>query len=224
MKKIAIHQPNFLPWLGYFYKMKQCDVFVILDDVLVSNSGSYLTQMNIKNTDGKKLQISLPKRKHAQNALINEVLFSENYPFFCKKFLKTLQVCYSKAPYFRLHFDNIERILHTSFEHLYELNVELIKYCARSLNINCQIVFASNLKSTQQKEARVIDLVKKLDGDIYISGNGAKKYQKEEDFISNGVRLIYSDFKIQPYPQLHGDFIGGLSVIDFLFNTNGERF
>ena len=224
MKKIAIHQPNFLPWLGYFYKMKQCDVFVILDDVLVSNSGSYLTQTNIKNTDGKKLQISLPKRKTAQNALINEVLFSENYPFFCKKFLKTLQVCYSKAPYFRLHFDNIERILHTSFERLYELNVELIKYCAKSLNINCQIVLASSLNSTQQKEARIIDLVKKLDGDIYISGNGAKKYQKEEDFTQNGVRLIYSDFKIQPYPQLHGDFIGGLSVIDFLFNTNGERF
>ena len=224
MKKIAIHQPNFLPWLGYFYKMKQCDVFVILDDVLVSNSGSYFTQMNIKNTDGKKLQISLPKRKHAQNALINEVLFSENYPFFCKKFLKTLQECYSKAPYFRLHFDNIERILHTSFEHLYELNVELIKYCARSLNINCQIVFASNLKSTQQKEARIIDLVKKSGGDIYISGNGAKKYQKEEDFTQNGVRLIYSDFKIQPYPQLYSDFIGGLSVVDFLFNTNGEGF
>lgn len=224
MKKIAIHQPNFLPWLGYFYKMKQCDVFVILDDVLVSNSGSYLTQTNIKNTDGKKLQISLPKRKTAQNALINEVLFPENYPFFCKKFLKTLQVCYSKAPYFRLHFDNIERILHTSFEHLYELNVELVKYCAKNLNINCQIVFASDLKSTQQKEARIIDLVKKSGGDIYISGNGAKNYQKEEDFIQNGIQLMYSDFKIQPYPQLHGDFIGGLSVVDFLFNTNGERF
>ena len=224
MKKIAIHQPNFLPWLGYFYKMKQCDVFVILDDVLVSNSGSYFTQMNIKNTDGKKLQISLPKRKHAQNALINEVLFSENYPFFCKKFLKTLQECYSKAPYFRLHFDNIERILHTSFERLYKLNIELIKYCAKSLNINCQVVLASSLNSAQKKEARIIDLVKKSSGDIYISGNGAKKYQKEEDFISNGVQLIYSDFKIQPYPQLHGNFIGGLSVIDFLFNTNGERF
>ena len=224
MKKIAIHQPNFLPWLGYFYKMKQCDVFVILDDVLVSNSGSYFTQTNIKNTDGKKLQISLPKRKTAQNALINEVLFSENYPFFCKKFLKTMQVCYSKALYFRLHFDNIERILHTSFERLYELNVELIKYCAKSLNINCQIVLASSLNSTQQKEARIIDLVKKLDGDIYISGNGAKNYQKEEYFIQNGIQLIYSDFKIQPYPQLHGDFIGGLSVMDFLFNTNGEGF
>ena len=224
MKKIAIYQPNFLPWLGYFYKMKQCDMFVILDDVLVSNSGSYLTQMNIKNTDGKKLQISLPKRKHAQNALINEVLFSENYPFFCKKFLKTLQVCYSKTPYFRLHFDNIERILHTSFERLYELNVELIKYCAKILNINCQIVFASDLNSTQQKEARIIDLVKKSNGDIYISGNGAKKYQKEANFIQNCVQLMYSDFKIQPYPQLHGDFIGGLSVVDFLFNTNREGF
>ena len=224
MKKIAIHQPNFLPWIGYFYKMKQCDVFVILDDVLVSNSGSYFTQMNIKNTDDQKLQIVLPKKKDTQNTLINEVLFSENYPFFCKKFLKTLQGCYSKAPYFQMHFDNVKHIFQMHFEYLYELNIKLIKYCAKSLNIKCQIVLASNLNSTQQKEARIIDLVKKLDGDIYISGNGAKKYQKEEDFISNGVQLIYSDFKIQPYPQLHGDFIGGLSVIDFLFNTNGERF
>ena len=110
------------------------------------------------------------------------------------------------------------------FGYLYELNVELIRYCAKSLNINCQIVLASSLNSTQKKEARIIDLVKKLDGDIYISGNGAKNYQEEEDFIQNGIQLMYSDFKIQPYPQLHGDFIGGLSVVDFLFNTNGERF
>lgn len=158
------------------------------------------------------------------NTLIKDALFSENYPFFCKKFLKTLKACYSKAPCFRQHFENIERIFHTSFERLYELNVELIKYCARSLNINCQIVFASSFNSTQKKEARIIDLVKKLGGDIYISGNGAKKYQKEEDFTQNGVQLMYSDFKIQPYPQLHGDFIGGLSVVDFLFNTNGEGF
>lgn len=225
MKKIAIHQPNFLPWLGYFYKMKQCNVFVILDDVLVSDGkrNSYFTQTWIKSSAGKQL-ISLPQKKHSINTLIRDVLFSENYPFFCKKFLKTMQVCYSKTPYFRLHFDNIERILHTSFERLYELNVELIKYCAKSLNINCQVVLASSLNSAQKKEARIIDLVKKSDGDIYISGNGAKKYQKEEDFISNGVQLMYSDFKIQPYPQLHGDFIGGLSVIDFLFNTNGEGF
>ena len=85
-------------------------------------------------------------------------------------------------------------------------------------------MLASSLNSVQKKEDRIIDLIKRLDGDIYISGNGAKKYQKEEHFTQNDIQLIYSDFKIQPYPQLYGEFIGGLSVVDFLFNTNGNGF
>ena len=224
MKKIAIHQPNFLPWLGYFYKMKQCDVFVVLDDVLVSNSGSYFTQMTVKNTDGTALRVSLPKRKHTGDILIREVIPSENYSFFRKKFFKTLHMLYKKAPYFQQHYEAIDQIFKISFRCLYELNVELIRYCAQCLNIECQMIFASDLNSIQQKEARIIDLIKKLEGDVYISGNGAKNYQKEEDFDKNGIRLMYSDFKNQPYPQLYGKFISGLSVVDFLFNTNGKNF
>ena len=225
MKKIAIHQPNFLPWLGYFYKMKQCDVFIILDDVLVSDGkrNSYFTQTNLKSVSGRTL-ISLPQKKHPLNTLIKNVLFAENYSFFRKKFFKTLHMLYKKAPYFQQHYEAIDQIFKISFRCLYELNVELIRYCAKCLNIECQMIFASDLNSIQQKEARIIDLIKKLEGDVYISGNGAKNYQKEEDFDKNGIRLMYSDFKNQPYPQLYGKFISGLSVVDFLFNTNGKNF
>lgn len=204
--------------------MKLCDIFVLLDDVSVSNSGSYFTRAIIKNTNGKKLQVSLPQRKHAANIPINEVLFSENYPFFCKKFLKTLQTCYSKAPYFQLHFGNIRRILQTPLSRLHELNVELIRYCAKCLDIRCQMVFSSDLNIRQQKEARIIEIVKKLHGDVYISGNGARNYQKEENFVLNGIQLTYSDFRVQPYPQLYSEFIGGLSVVDFLFHMNRKGF
>lgn len=224
MKKIAIHQPNFMPWLGYFYKMQQCDTFIVLDDVLVSNSGSYFGQAFIKNSTGIALKISLPQKKHPQGTLIKEVKFADNYPEWNKKFLKTLQNLYRKAPYFLAHYDNIVDLMQKKYDFVYEMNVALIRYCAQCLHLDCGIIFASSLDSKEQKEVRILDLVKKAGGDVYISGLGAKNYQKEEDFVKENIKLTYSDFLVTPYPQLYGDFVGGLSVIDFLFNTNGEGF
>jgi len=86
------------------------------------------------------------------------------------------------------------------------------------------MIFASDFKLYTTKGGTYHRPHKKAGGDVYISGNGAKNYQKEEDFDKNGIRLMYSDFKNQPYPQLYGKFISGLSVVDFLFNTNGKNF
>jgi len=139
MKKIAIHQPNFLPRLGYFYKMKQCDVFVVLDDVLVSDGkhNSHFTQTHLKSVSGRTL-ISLPQKKHPLNTLIKNVLFAENYSFFRKKIFKTLHMLYKKAPYFQRHYEAMEQIFKISFRYLYELNVELIRYCAQCLTSNAK--------------------------------------------------------------------------------------
>ncbi|MFQ6723083.1 MAG: WbqC family protein [Opitutales bacterium] len=222
MKKVAIHQPNFIPWLGYFYKMHQCDTFIILDDVQESNSHSYFYQAFIKNTTGSSLTISIPRKSHSQNTCIKDVQFADNYKAWLKKFSKTLQFLYKKAPFFENHYENILKVMQKDYSLVYEMNVELIKYCAKCLNINCEIILASTLHSEEQKEGRILDLVKKVNGDCYISGKGAKNYQTEENFSKNNIQLKYSDFSIKSYPQVHGNFVGGLSVIDFLFNTNAE--
>lgn len=226
MSVVACHQPNFLPWLGYFYKIKQCDVFLLLDDVLVSTNAakSYFAQTWIKNTNGEKLLLSLPKKQHPVHTLIREVRCAENHAFFVKKFLKTIDSCYHKAPYFHPHYEHLSNIVQTSYSFLYELNVALIRYCASCLQVSCEIRLSSELGSTQQKEARILDLVQKVGGTVYLSGQGAKKYQNESHFAEQGIQLRYSDFTIQPYPQLYGKFLGGLSVLDFLFNTNGDGF
>lgn len=221
MKRIAIHQPNFLPWLGYFYKMQQCDTFILLDDVQVSTScsGSYFSQTFIKTQNPNRLQISLPQKKHSIDTMIRDVKFSENYNSFCRKFFKTLELSYHKAPFFKKHYENIVNIMQNKYEYIWQMNSDLIRYCASQLNVKCEILIASNFCSEKQNEARIIDLVLQSKGSVYISGSGASNYQKDENFTKAGIKLIYSDFKIKPYSQINGDFVGGLSVIDYLFNV-----
>lgn len=218
MTKIAIHQPNFLPWLGFFHKMSLCDVFILLDDAQV-NKSSYFNQTSVKGNDGKKILVPLPLKKCSLETRIDQLEASDQQPIFIKKFLKTLTQYYTKAPHFQKHFPPLKAILEGNYRYVWELNRDLLFYCAKALHLPCEITIASSFHSKEEKEARIIDLVKKAGGTTYISGSGAKDYQDPEHFQDEGIELVYSDFKITPYRQLYGEFIGGLSVIDYLFNA-----
>jgi hypothetical protein len=191
--KVAIHQPNFLPWLGYFYKMSRCDLFILLDDVQVSKN-SYFNRTSLKGGDGNPLLVSLPLKKFRTGTPISDVCFSKNYPSFVKDFDHTLRRLYGKSAHFKTHFENIKTILQAQHHRVWEMNRDLITYGAKALGINCKIIPASSLSSVEKKEARIIDLVKKAGGSVYISGNGARNYQNEDSFHRAGIQLEYSEF------------------------------
>ncbi|MEI7803119.1 MAG: WbqC family protein [Bacteroidota bacterium] len=223
-KVIGIHQPNFIPWLGYFNKIYSADVFVILDkvDYQSGNANSITNRTKIKTAQGE-LFISVPVKKNAESKLIKDIAIDNQQPWE-KKMLKTIQLNYSKAKFFSEFFPLIENVLSAKHELLSAMNVELIKLFCEKLNIATPIVLASEMNlSSDEKNNRIIEICKSLEATIYQSGNGARKYNDENLFAENKIELRYTSFSPAEYPQLHGAFINGLSVIDVVMNCGWEQ-
>ena len=223
-KVIGIHQPNFIPWLGYFNKIYSANVFVILDNVdyQSGNSNSITNRTKIKTAQGE-LFISVPVKKNAESKLIKDIAIDNQQPWQ-KKMLKTVHLNYSKAKFFTEFFPLIENVLNAKHELLSAMNVELIKLFCEKLSITTPIILSSEMNlSADEKNNRIIEICKSLEATIYQSGNGARKYNDENLFAANNIELRYTSYSPAEYPQMHGEFIKGLSVIDVVMNCGWEQ-
>jgi hypothetical protein len=217
----AIHQPNFIPWIGYFYKMLKSDCFVFLDDVQYIRRG-FTARVKIKTPQGENWLTAPVKKKGRYHQSVSEVEL-ETGDIWKKKILGTLQSSYGKAPHFKTYFPGLETILQNEHHRLAELNIELIKWLAQILKINTPMVKSSEMAGINgQSSERLVGICKAVGASRYLSGFGGQKYQEEEIFKENGIELAVYDFKHPEYPQLWGDFIPGLSAVDLLFNCGPQ--
>lgn len=217
---VAIHQPNFIPWIGYFYKINHCDVFVLLDDVQYTKN-SLINRNKIKNTEGEQW-VTMPvlhSGNFGQN--INEthlMLFEKHY----NKFIRTIQTYYSKAPY----FEEVMPLLvinDFSCDILSVLNEQLIRRVAHYLEISTPIKKSSELHGVEGSSTnRLISICKLFGADKYLAGFGGKNYQEDTLFYQAGIEPCVSSFTYPHYEQLHGSFVPNLSVLDVLMN-NGKK-
>ncbi len=215
---VSIHQPNFIPWLGYFSKIKQSDKFIILDtvDLQIGNANSITTRSRIKTQQGE-LWLTIPIKK-SESKIIHHIQIDNKQPWQ-KKMLKSIQMSYSKAPEFASIFPFFERLINNNTESLSELNTSIIIAIAQWLKIDTPIIIASTLPAvSDDKNYRLIELIKSVEGTTYLSGNGARQYNDEAAYNANGIKLTYTAFKPLEYAQLHGDFIPGLSILDLMMN------
>lgn len=216
--RVAIHQPNFLPWIGYFHKMASCDVFIYLDDVQYTKN-SYQNRVLIKTPQDAQW-LTLPVR-HKFGQLTNEVMINDATDWR-RKHLKTLEMNYRKSPNFAPVFALLSGVYEAKdWTGMSEFNIALLEAIRTVLGIRCQVVKSSELNVTGQSTQRLINLVQQVRGTEYLSGGGGSKYQEESMFEAVGIKLCYSDFSHPMYPQLWGEFAKGLSVIDLMFNDPG---
>ena len=211
---ISGHQPNYLPWLGYFHKMKSCDLFVILDDVLHSR-GEITNKNKIKAPEGARmLSVPLAQKK----VLIKDVtILNDNR--WNKKHRSSLHTCYAKAPYWKDYKDLFLPVYDNPGDLLAELNLRLIQIIRKILNIDTPIVRSSEISGvTGKKGTKIINICRHFGADVCLSGTGARDYNDEEEFRRNNLRLVYQEFENPQYPQLWGDFIPNLSAVDLIFN------
>lgn len=218
---VGIHQPNFLPWLGYFYKLAKSDVFVLLDNVQYTKN-SFINRNRIKTPQGAKWFTVPVKIKGRFGQLIEDVEIN-NLVDWRKKHLGALEANYKKARFFETIFQELKTIYYTDdWSNLCELNIQLLEWVLSMLKLEKKLVRASDLNVEGESTQLLINIVKTLGGDVYLSGFGGAKYQEEKLFKEAGITLAYYEFEHPIYPQLWSDFIFNLSIIDLLFNHGPE--
>jgi WbqC-like protein family len=217
MTSVAIHQPNYLPWPGFFAKAAQADVLVLYDTVQFEKRG-YTNRVQIKANDGAPRWLTQPvisKGRYYQR--VREVQFAE--PDWWEEHSKTLRSNYKRAPYFDRYFAELEERLQSCGPDMTSCNESLIAWACKHLELPVRLRRASALPvESDDPTERLIRLVQAVGGDTYISGAGGFKYQDLEEFDRAGIQVLARRSAAPSYPQLWGDFVPGLSIVDLLFN------
>jgi len=197
----GILQPSYLPWLGFFEQIHKSDVFVIYDDVQF-DKGGWRNRNKIKNSTGAQW-LTIPVHV-SQGSIIRDIKI-DNKKRWQDKHLKSMQQCYSMAPYFSNYFPDFEKILLKKWEFLIDLDMELINQMNKILGIE-----------------RLIGILQLLSADTFYEGFSGRDYIDKEDFKKEGIEVVFQEYRHPVYQQQFGKFISHLSIIDLFFNCGPE--
>jgi hypothetical protein len=218
----SVHQPQYLPWLGFFDKIDKSDCFVFLDDVQYKHR-EFQNRNKIRTKDGWMWLTVSVCYERGEN--IREVKI-DNSRDWAGAHLKSLKSWYARAEFFSEHIAFFETLYSQKQGRLLDLNVAVIKYLLEVLSIKKKIYFESELAAGGEKTARIINIGNKLGARTYLSGSGGKDYLREEEFVEAGIKLEYQEFKHPVYKQQHcesvKDFMSFMSAIDLLFNEGAR--
>jgi len=212
---VAVHQPQYLPWLGYFDKMRRADGFCFLDNVQYKKN-DWQNRNRIKAAQGWQW-LTVPVHYRFPQK-INEVTINNSVKWG-KKHLQALISNYNRAPYFKQSLDIFEAVYSETWESLSDLNIILIKRLSTALGLDqIPTVKASDYDLREDPTDRLIDICSALNADTYLSGQDGVKYMDMAHFKQNDIQVVLQDFKHPVYPQIFEGFQTHMSVIDLLFN------
>lgn len=218
--RISIMQPTYLPWLGYFELMYNCDIFVFLDDVQFVKK-TWHHRNKLKSVNGELL-LTVPilsKGKYKQ--YIKDVVIDNESPWM-RKHLKTIIINYCKASFFNKYIQRLESIYSFNYQKLIDLNLAIIEFLKQEIGIDTKIICSSDLNVNGFKNDKIISICKSLKADILYNTWGAKEILDLELFDKNGIKLILQEYKHPVYRQLNGNFISHLSALDLLLNEGDK--
>jgi WbqC-like protein family len=217
---VAIHQPNFLPWLGWFDKLATADIFILLDTVPHQHTGSNYTNRVQVLVRGEPAWITVPVERGGEARNRIDRLRVVGPKGWRRKIRATLAQSYARAPYFAETMPILDAMLGADTELLCEVNLIGIGAIADALGLpRARMVRASEFSVEGTATDRLVALVHAVGGDAYLTGHGAGGYQEDEKFAAAGIAVRYQRYVPAPYPQLRaGAFVPGLSAIDALMN------
>lgn len=215
--KMSAHQPAYLPWLGYFDKIKRSEIFIFLDTVQYEKN-SFTNRNKIKTANGSVwLSIPVIKTSHFEKKM-SEMPIDKN-SHWQRKHLNAIQMSYSKARNFKEIFPKLQIIYAREYDTLVEATWEHLMFWLDILDIHTKIIKSSELDVHSKKSDFVFDLCKAVNADYYISGALGKDYMEVEKFEKAGIEVEFQDYKHPLYSQLYGEFIPNMGVIDFVMNA-----
>lgn len=222
MKKVAISQSNYIPWKGYFDMINSVDEFVLYDDMQFTKR-DWRNRNQIKTSNGL-LWLTIPVKvrgKFHQKIYETEIESSD----WAEKHWKTIQMAYAKAPFFKMYANIFQEIYEMSskMKYLSEVNELFLIHLCNILDIKTPLLQSKNFDLREGKSERLIGICEDLKAKIYISGPAAKDYIVPDLFEASDISLKWMSYQDYPvYPQIHGEFCHGVSVIDLLFNVGPE--
>jgi hypothetical protein len=218
---VAIHQPCYLPWLGYLQRMARADIFVVLDHVQFERA-NYQNRTRIL-VDGAPRWLTVPvvQRSQKERILDKEIDNRLEGPrHWSRTHFATLRHAYRKAPFADAYLPALRRILESQWLHLAALDLALLQMLRDAFGIRTPLVRSSELDVSGAKSDLVLEICQALDAGCFLGGmGGSREYLDEEAFRRAGIRVQWQDFRHPVYPQCGGGpFVGGLSSIDLLLN------
>jgi len=222
--KVSITQPLYLPWAGFFEMIAASDAYVAFDHVQFKSS-SWQHRNRIKGPNGPVL-LSVPViNTRAEDDRICDRRIDYKQPWL-KKHLKSLQVCYRKAPWFDMYYPELASLLQQETEKLADLNVALIRLLMKYLRLDQGLVRSSELPLGKDallgKSERVIHLMKAVGATTLYDGASAGNFIDPKLFKEAGLTITFQDYQHPEYPQQFGPFVPYMSVVDLLFNCGED--
>jgi hypothetical protein len=214
---VTIHQPEHLPWLGFFDKMRQADIFVLLDTTQFAKD-DFQNRNRIKTRKGPIwLTVPVLKKGRSEQLIIDvKICNDRNWRNRC---WSLIYQNYKDAPYFAEYKQFLEELYARKWSKLVQLNTTIIRYLAEQLGLKTKLVMASELEVYERGSTNVnLAICRLLRADEYLSGKYGKQYLDETQFVEHGIKVRYQDFQHPVYPQPWGDFLSHMSIIDLLFN------
>jgi hypothetical protein len=219
--RVGIIQSCYIPWRGYFDFIDEVDLFVFYDDVQYSK-GSWRNRNQIKTSTGLKW-VTVPI-KIKMGLTIDQVLIGHTEKPWQKTHRRKLKESLEKALFFKDAIQIWEEGISHGDITISQLNIRLIKLICAYLHIDTPIEMSSDYAGIGSKTERLIQLLKKVGATVYLSGPSAKGYLDENLFQEHGICLEYKTYDYPDYPQLWGDFVGTVTVLDLIANCGpGSR-
>jgi hypothetical protein len=220
---VAIHQPHYLPWLGYLHRMAAVDLFIVLDHVQFERRG-YQNRSRIRLEDAAFwLTVPVVQRSQKERILDKQIDNQGPRPWGALHFA-TLRHAYRDAEPFGSYAGALRRILERRWERLADLNGAMLELLREAFDIRTPLARSSELGVDGAKSDLILNLCRAAGADVLLAGFGAsREYLDAEAFARNGVRIERHDFTHPTYPQCGTQpFIAGLAAIDLLFNCGPQ--
>lgn len=216
---VSIHQPQFLPWLGYFDKIDRADVFVLLDNVQFKKN-EWQNRNKIKTAQGWQWLTVPVTYQYPQ--LINEVEIN-NRDKWQHRQRQAILSNYKKALFWSTLEGFFDEIYSSDWKYISALNIFVVRRIAELLGIETPILIASEIGIfPEDPDERLISIVNHFGADTYLAGSGGRGYMNLEKYERKGIRVKFQDFRHPEYQQLFSAFEPFMSVVDLIFNHGDE--
>ena len=218
---VTIHQPEHMPWAGFFYKMMHADTFVILDDVQYRKN--YFQNRNRILYNGKPnwITVTVPVKGHMDSIICNMKVGENDWK---TGYLNKIREAYRHHPHFEIHYPKIEEIINSPYEYLEEYNMALILYLKEFLGIKANIIYSRDLSLKGSKSDLILEICKEVGATKYVAGASGPDYLNVSEFRKEGISLCYDKYMEKSYPQFKSkEFIPYMSILDIIMNLNKEE-